>query len=202
MKRRIAFGTVLLGAISVPGMASAQVTGVPSFNAPYRAFGQHEFGGTLSFPGGADFAIEGQYRFGHGEFDVGARGGIFQPGGNADTRVVLGAVARQRVITHTEDLPFDGAVVVGVGAQLVSGGSTVLVPAGLSLGRRLEFEDSEISVVPYGQPTVLLKLNGGTGIDVALGLGADIRLSELFDLRVSFGLGDVEGIAVSAVWIR
>ncbi|MFQ6045992.1 MAG: hypothetical protein ACE5PT_06490 [Gemmatimonadales bacterium] len=193
---------VLAGAMLAPGAGAAQVTGAPSFNAPYRAFGQHEFGGTLSFPGGADFAVEGQYRFGHQQFDIGARGGIFQPGGNADTRVVLGATARQRVITHTEELPLDGAVLVGIGAQLVSGGSTVLVPAGISLGRRLEFEDSDISVVAYGQPTVLLKLDGGSDIDVALGLGADIRLSRLFDLRVSVGLGDLEGIAVSAVWIR
>lgn len=202
MMRRAMRVLVLAGAMLAPGAGAAQVTGAPSFNAPYRAFGQHEFGGTLSFPGGADFAVEGQYRFGHQQFDIGARGGIFQPGGNADTRVVLGATARQRVITHTEELPLDGAVLVGIGAQLVSGGSTVLVPAGISLGRRLEFEDSDISVVAYGQPTVLLKLDGGSDIDVALGLGADIRLSRLFDLRVSVGLGDLEGIAVSAVWIR
>jgi hypothetical protein len=36
----------------------------------------------------------------------------------------------------------------------------------------------------------------------AFGLGADFRLSRLFDARVSVGLGDIEGISVSAVWVH
>lgn len=184
--------------------ALAQTTGVPSFNAPYRSFAMHEFGGTLSFVDGGGTAIEGQYRFGMEKLDVGVRGGFLDPDGPGDTRVLLGAVARQRVITQSVDFPLDGAVVVGIGAQLVSGGSTVFVPVGLSLGRRVDLEDSPISIVPYAQPTLYIISgdNKGTDLKFAFGFGADVRLSRLFDLRVSFGLGDLEGVAVSAIWIR
>jgi hypothetical protein len=36
----------------------------------------------------------------------------------------------------------------------------------------------------------------------ALGLGADFRLSRSFDMRLSAGLGDVEGVSLGAVWVH
>lgn len=196
--------TVIVGLIlaGVARQGSAQATGTPSFNAPYRAFGAHEFGATLSFPEGQgrDFALEGQYRFGARTWDVGFRGGVM----DAPSAVVLAGVeGRNRVITHSEQFPLDGAVVLGVGGQFVSGGSTLVLPAALSLGRRLDVEGSEVSIVPYAQPTLwLTSAPGTTDISFGLGLGADFRLSRLFDARVSIGLGDIQGIAVSAVWLR
>ncbi|UCF41087.1 MAG: hypothetical protein JSW43_01760 [Gemmatimonadota bacterium] len=75
--------SVRLTAIALTLSAStavAQATFTPSYNAPYRAFEAHEFGGTFSFPDGArDYALEAQDRFGHGKFDVGFRGGIARP---------------------------------------------------------------------------------------------------------------------------
>lgn len=195
--------------------APAQVTGVPSFNAPYRAFAQHEFGGTLSFPNGTDFALEGQYRFGYKRFDIGFRGGILEPDNEAlSTRVLLGVTVRQRVITHTEDFPLDGAIVFGLGAQLFDvpdpPGSTVFVPFGLSLGRRLDLEGSQVSIIPYAEPMIALVMANDVfgdfdaDLSFALGIGADFRLSRRFDVRASAGLGDdpFEGFALSAVWIR
>ncbi len=121
--------------------------------------------------------------------------------------MLLGVDVRQRVITHSEDFPLDGAVVFGIGAQLADDpdpapGSTLIVPAGISVGRRLDVEDSQISIIPYVQPTLFLTANGDTDLNFALGLGADVRLSRMFDLRVSGSLGDLEGIALSAVWVR
>jgi hypothetical protein len=188
--------------------AGAQETGMPSYNAPYRAFASHEFGGTLSFPEGEGLALEGQYKFGTRTWDIGIRGGFFDPDGPGDTRILLGASFRNRVITHSPDFPLDGAVILGAGAQLVSDQSVLIIPGGLSLGRRLNVEDSEVSIVPYVQPTVFLTFadRPATGLDTelnfALGLGGDFRLSRHFDARISIGLGDVEGIALSAVWIR
>ena len=190
--------------------ATAQSTGVPSFDAPYRAFAQHEFGGTLSFPSQFDFGIEGQYRFGYRNFDIGFRGGFLQsdaPAGRfADTRITAGVAARQRVITHSERFPLDGAIVFGIGGQFVSNFTTVFIPFGVSLGRRLEIEDSQVSIVPYGQPTVFLTTgsNQDTEVRFSLGLGADFRLSSVFGARASVGVGSdfLEGFAVSAVWIR
>src|SRR3989442_8196462 len=98
--------------------AAAQATGLPSFNAPYRAFRRSEIGLVLSFPNGGGTAFEGAYRVSHGKFDLGFRGGIFTPGSNAHSRLLLGAEARERVVTHTEDFPLDGAVIVRVDGQV------------------------------------------------------------------------------------
>lgn len=197
---------LLCGATSV----TAQSTGVPAFDAPRRAFTRHEFGGTLSLPNQFDFGIEAQYRFGYRNFDIGFRGGFLESGAAlrrfADTRITAGVSARQRVITHSVDFPLDGAIVFGLGGQFVSDFTTLFVPVGLSLGRRLEIENSQVSIVPYGQPTLFLTTgsNQNTELRFSLGLGGDFRLSRVFDLRVSIAVGDdhLEGFAVSAVWIR
>ncbi len=197
MMRRITgliVGFVVAGVVS----AHAQVTLMPSYNAPHRAFEKHEFGGTLSFPGGSRTGIEGQYRLGYKSFDIGARGGVVT--GNNNTSVILGVEGRVRVISHTESFPIDGAVIFGVGTREFDNFN---FPAGLSLGRRIDLEDSNISITPYAQPTMFIVTNtGGDNVLFGLGLGADFRLSSVFDVRASVGIGDVDGFSVSAVWVR
>src|SRR6266511_1818381 len=191
-----------IGAGVVSNVA-AQATGVPSFNAPYRAFRRSEIGLVLSFPNGGGTAFEGAYRWANGKFDIGLRGGIFTPGGGANSVLLVGAEARERVVTHTEDFPLDGALILGIGGQFASGSSAVIVPIGLSLGRRLDPRDSKISIVPYVQPTGFFVAGSGTSDFLfALGLGADFRLSPRFDARISAGLGDLEGVSLSAVWVH
>jgi hypothetical protein len=183
--------------------AAAQATGIPSFNAPYRAFSRSEIGLVLSFPNGGGTAFEGAFRQAHGKFDFGIRGGIFTPGGNAKSRLLIGAEARERVVTHTEDFPLDGALILGVGGQFASGSSVAVIPVGLSLGRRVDPKDSKISIVPYVQPTGFLVAGNGTSDFLfSLGLGADFRLTPRFDARISAGLGDLEGVSLSAVWVH
>jgi len=184
-------------------IAAAQATGMPSYNAPYRAFNRSEFGVVISFPQGGGTAFEGAYRISSGKFDLGFRGGIFDPGGAGDAVLLVGGEARQRVITHTADFPLDGALILGIGGQFVSGSSALIVPIGLSLGRRVDPRDSKISIVPYVQPTgFLVAGNGNSDFLFALGLGADFRLSPRFDARISAGLGDLEGVSLSAVWVH
>lgn len=186
------------------GSAAAQATGTASYNAPYRAFEKYEFGGTLSFNSGDVTGIEGQFRFGYKAFDIGVRGGMLLTDG--DDSGILGVEGRGRVLTHSEQFPVDGAVIVGFG--MATSGPSFNVPVGLSLGRRVDFENSEISIVPYIQPT--LNMVFGDIIDppqfgFGAGFGLDARLSKFFDVRVSAGLGTdwaMEGFAVSAVWIR
>jgi hypothetical protein len=183
--------------------AAAQATGVPGYNAPYRAFRSSEFGAVFSFPEGGGTAFEGAYRMSSGRFDLGFRGGIFTPGGNANSRLLLGAEARQRVVSHTEDFPLDGALILGVGGQFASGSSVLIAPIGLSLGRRIDPRESKISIVPYVQPTgFIVAGSGSSDFLFALGLGADFRLSPRFDARISAGLGDLEGVSLSAVWVH
>ena len=144
MRRYLAL--FLLAAVGVATVAAAQATGTPSFNAPYRAFTRSEIGVVLSFPNGGGTAFEGAYRKSSGRFDVGFKGGIFDPGGAGDASLLIGAEARQRVLTHTLDFPLDGALIVGVGGEFVSGSSVLFVPVGLSLGRRLDPQGSKISI--------------------------------------------------------
>lgn len=202
MRRYQALCLLLIGIGAAASQVAAQATGMPSFNAPYRAFTRSELGLVLSFPNGGGTAFEGAYRISSGKFDIGFRGGIFDPG-PGDAILLVGAEARQRVITHTEDFPLDGALILGIGGRFVSGNSAVFVPIGLSLGRRVSPKDSKISIVPYVQPTGLLVAGNGTSDFLfALGLGADFRLSPRFDARISAGLGDIEGVSLSAVWVH
>lgn len=191
--------------------AGAQVTAQPSYNAPYRGFTRFEFGAALSFPSyDAGTAIEGMYRFATREFDVGFRGGMLFPDGGLDESFLVGVEGRYRAITHSVSFPLDGAIIFGGGLATdypPFGGSAVFFPFGLSLGRRVQVEGSEVSIVPYVQPTIVLLnreigLNRDTDAQFTFGVGGDFRLSRAFDARLSFGFGDLEGISIAAVWLR
>jgi len=196
---RVLYLLIIAASAGFGSNAAAQATGMPSFNAPYRAFRRSEFG----FPNGGGTAFEGAYRWASGKFDIGLRGGLFSPGGNGTSQLLVGAEARERVVTHTEDFPLDGALIFGVGGRFSSGNSVAIVPVGLSLGRRVDPRDSKISIVPYVQPTgYLVAGNGSSDFLFALGLGADFRLTPRFDARISAGLGDLEGVSLSAVWVH
>src|SRR6266699_2221935 len=105
MRREVAVLVAALAGAVPPRGAEAQATGMPSYNAPYRAFQRSELGGVFSFPEGGGTAFEGVYRYASGKFDIGLRGGFFDPGSGFKTVVLAGVEARQRVITHTVDFP-------------------------------------------------------------------------------------------------
>src|SRR3954447_19511964 len=124
--------TLLAGAAST---SSAQETGTPVFKAPYRTFTTHERGASFSDPGeGVSFALEGFYRYGHGPYDLSLRGGFEDLNGSAGTRYLIGANARTTVLTYSESFPLDGAVTLGIGANIGDGTDTYYIPIGLSLG--------------------------------------------------------------------
>jgi hypothetical protein len=49
---------------------------------------------------------------------------------------------------------------------------------------------------------MFVTVDGGSDVLFALGLGADFRLSRSFDVRLSAGLGDIEGVSLGAVWVH
>ena len=196
--------TALALVIATAGRGTAQETGTPVFKAPYRAFTSHEFGGDLSFPSGAvNFGLEGFYSYGHGPFDIGFRGGFEDLEGTGDTRILLGADFRTRVIRATERIPVDGAFTVGIGLNAGDGPDVVFIPFGLSLGRRFLLEGSKISFVPYIHPVLGPAFSSdNSDLEAALGLGVDVRFSSTVDFRVSGGVGDVEGISLGLAIVR
>jgi hypothetical protein len=203
MQRYAVLLLVMVGA-DAARVVSAQATGTTTFNAPYRAFQRSEIGALLSFPDGGGTAIEGAYRYASGRFDIGFKAGFLNPSGAGSTVLLVGAEARERVITHTIDFPLDGAIVVGAGGNFVSGNSALLFPVGLSLGRRIDPQGSTVSIIPYAQPTMFLLAGDNVPHHVrfTLGLGTDFRLSRAFDVRLSAGVGDIEGVSIGAVWVH
>ncbi len=192
------------------GIASAghsQTIGTPVYMAPYRAFSSMELGGMISDPG-KGLALEGAYRYGYRKFDIGIRGGIISVDGpnggdiatDNEVSLLVGADVRFRVIEHTEDFPFDGSFTAGVGGAL-GDISQAYLPIGLSFGRRIELEGG-VSFVPYAHPVLVPTFGDSDDMLVALGLGVDVKVSRALDVRLSGGVGDIEGISIGISWIK
>jgi len=185
--------------------ATGQETGTPVFHAPYRAFASHEFGASASFLENSQTGFEGFYRLGVGPVDVGGRvGGLVRK--NAGDVFLAGVDARVPVLFHESGSPLDGSVLTGVGMTV---GSDVgwWIPLGLTFARRLNLEGSEVSFVPYLQPTGFLTTAGASAVDVGvgLGLGLDVRVTRAFEVRISGGIGTTftpRGVAMTAAWLR
>jgi opacity protein-like surface antigen len=203
MRRSVCGGILVLALLAgSTAAAAAQETGTPIFKAPYRAFENHEFGASLSDPGDfGDVAFEGFYRYGTGQNDFSARAGFLDRAGG--TAFLIGGDFRTQVVNYSESFPLDGALTLGLGGILGEGDDQFLLPVGISLGRRFDVEGSSTTFVPYLHPNIVPVFGGGDD-DVAftLGLGVDIRFSERWALRASGGLGDIEGVGISAAYIR
>ena len=206
MRRSLCGGLLVAAfvALSANGLA-AQETGTPMFKAPYRAFNTHEFGAAFSDPGeGVSFALEGFYSYGRGSNDWGLRAGIADPDGPGDTRFLVGGDFRTRVLSYSESFPLDGALTVGAGLNIGDGDDLIYLPIGVSLGRRFELENSKTTFTPYVHPTLIPVLGAAGGDDVgfALGLGVDMRFSQDWSVRVSGGIGDLEGVGIGLTYVR
>lgn len=198
-RKRLFLALGFLATLAAP--VAAQHTFTPVFKAPYRAFEKGEIGGSFSSAG--DWSLEGFFGFGYKKFDLEARGGFIDNAAGG-TDVVLGISGRGRVFTHTQQFPLDGALTVGVGGLIGDdSGDGLFIPVGLSIGRRFELEGSSVSLVPYLHPFLGPAFTEGDD-DFAggLGLGVDIRVARNVDIRVSGGIGDVEGIAIGVSFGR
>jgi len=198
--RKFALLGVLLSGLAAE--ASAQTVGTPVFMAPYRAFTKSELSGTFSDPG-AGWALEGAFRYAQERFDIGFRAGILNFSSDTEddqVQFLAGVDVRLRLIEHTEDFPLDGALTVGIGGSF-GDFSQGFIPVGLSLGRRVELEGG-FSFVPSLQPVVGFTFGDDSDAIFAVGLGVDFKLSKTFDLRVTGGLGDIDGIGIGFAWIR
>ncbi|HEY9381924.1 MAG TPA: hypothetical protein VIP80_00290 [Gemmatimonadales bacterium] len=199
MPRNLFVAAVLCG---LAGPIAAQSTGTPVFHAPYRVFDRYEIGANVSDAG--NVAIEGFYGWSPSQarWDLALRGGVLDRH-CCKTALLVGLDARFRVIDQNEDFPLDGAIISGVGAQLVSGGSRLFIPIGISLGRRVNFSNSTASIVPYAEPVLVPTFGSGDSeVLVALGLGADLRFNRRFELRAAIGVGDIENFSIGFAFAR
>lgn len=192
-----AVAAVLALSVALPAReVAAQSTGTPVFHAPYRPFESNEYGVVMSDQG--NISVEGFWGFSHtgARWDFKIRGGV-QDNEAGDAALLLGVDARYRIIDQTEDFPLDGALITGIGASLVNDFSRLFIPIGLSLGRRVNFEGSNMSLVPYLEPVIVPVIgDGDSDVAVALGLGGDLRINRRFELRVGIGLGDIENFSI------
>jgi opacity protein-like surface antigen len=206
MRRSLCGGLLVavVVALSAHDLA-AQETGTPMFKAPYRAFTSHEFGAAFSDPGqGVSFALEGFYGYGRGSNDFGIRAGIADPEGPGDMRILLGGDFRARVLSYSESFPLDGALTVGAGLNIGDGDDLIYLPVGITVGRRFELENSKTTFTPYAHPTLVPVLGaaGGSDVGFALGLGVDMRFSRNLAVRVSGGVGDLEGVGIGLTYVQ
>jgi opacity protein-like surface antigen len=206
MRRSLCGGLLVavVVALSANDLA-AQETGTPMFKAPYRAFTSHEFGAAFSDPGqGVSFALEGFYSYGRGSNDFGIRAGIADPEGPGDMRILLGGDFRARVLSYSESFPLDGALTVGAGLNIGDGDDLIYLPVGITVGRRFELENSKTTFTPYAHPTLVPVLGaaGGSDVGFALGLGVDMRFSRNLAVRVSGGVGDLEGVGIGLTYVQ
>ena len=204
MRRNLCCGIAALALLAVPTVSAfAQETGTPIFKAPYRSFERHEFGASFSDPGeGAGIALEGFYRFGKNANDFSVRAG-FADSDADDNTFLIGGDFRTQVVRYSESFPLDGALTLGFGGIFGTDQEDVfLLPVGISLGRRFDIEGSTTTFVPYFHPNLVPVFGGGDDLQFTLGLGVDVNLGEQWAIRASGGLGDIEGIGISAAYQR
>ena len=197
--RKLIVGITAAAALALAAPLAAQETGTPVFKSPYRTFNTSEIGASFSDGEGYEWALEGFYGYGRGPWDVGLRAGYLDA---AEGVLLLGANARTRVVNSSESFPLDGALTLGVGAA-INGGTTLLLPVGISLGRRVLLEGSETSFVPYVHPVLAPVLGEGDDeIQFTLGIGVDIKFTRNLDIRVAGALGDRDGVSIVFAIIR
>jgi hypothetical protein len=202
--RRKLFGGVVAAVLAVGFAAplAAQETGTPMFKAPYRGFDNYQFGFDLSFPEGTDFALEGLYQFASGPHDFGVRGGILKCGDGC-TQFQVGGNFRTRVLRATQQFPLDGSITVGFGGRFGEGQEAFIVPVGVTVGRELRIQNSTVSFTPYIHPVIAPVFGeGDSDVNFAVGLGADIAVNRFLAIKVSGGIGDIEGIGIGLAFKR
>ncbi len=191
--------TMLFMSVLIAEGLSAQATGTPTFFAPTRGFGDTEVGVSFSGArGSGGVGVEGRYGFSLNNSDISMRAGWVDPGDAGSGSFVAGVEARIPVIGHDRRFPLDGAFILGVGHSFSDAGGVTFVPVGLSLGRRIVLDGNDLQITPYVQPTVIFQDDSVFGA----GLGLDLHIRGVPDIRLNWTVGDLNGFAGSLFWAR
>jgi hypothetical protein len=177
MRKRMiaALGTALLSAAPAAG---AQVF-TPTFQAPVP--GQDL--GVYLFDSSSDVGVEGIYRLGFGQGDLGLRVGFADTDG--DGVILLGADYRNPLrVASVQPL----ALAFTAGAQAALGDADGFgVQGGLSIG----YTFSEVRMTPYIHPRLTLtSIGDDSELDVNADLGFDLDVARNLRLRLGVNVGD------------
>jgi hypothetical protein len=195
-RRMFDMAALTLLILTGPGAVAAQSTALPTFHAPARAFAVSETGFTLSRPGGDVTGLELRLGTALDEADLQLRGGYIDVSGDGGDWAI-GLEGRVPVLGRASS-PLDGALILGIGRIFADGGGQTVVPLGLSLGRRLVLDRNNFVITPYAQPTVIF-------VDdeiFTVGLGLDVKIGSVPEVRMNWAQGDMDGFSVSLFWGR
>ena len=174
-----------VAALSVAAGARAQAWDVPAFLPPQPG---EDIGIYLTTQG--DFGIEGIWRQ-QGNLNLGLRIGYVDF--DNDGAIIVGAETWGGLVRAGAEFPLDVTWTAGVGAGF-NGGTLFEIPVGLSIGRT--FMLSTVPVQVYGHPRLAVAVfsrNDDTETDLEglFDLGADIRLSDDWKLRLGVTFGGI-----------
>ena len=214
------FRSALLAALALAGAAGtarAQVAGLPVVNSGViSGFGLALDGGLPNDDAGGGYAVGATAALGLGPIGFTARLSRYKPdeaeelwsGGATANLKVFGGPLIPLAVTLQAGAGYSNPELscIPVGACDVNEWRFP-VGLGVSLGRRVRLEGSETSFVPYLHPVVVPVLGDDVGDDdvqIALGLGVDIKFSRSFDVRVAGAIGDdlYEGVSIGLAFIR
>ncbi|MFQ5890402.1 MAG: hypothetical protein ACE5JR_10170 [Gemmatimonadota bacterium] len=199
---RCGAGWLVASALLVGASAlRAQTFDTPSFNTPY---GEDGLGLYLLFQNDAD-DVAGilTWRQSGDVVDLGLRGGLVDAFG--EVGLFGGVDLKNELVAADESFPLDVAWVTGFGIGFVPDAGPrdrdfgiVRIPGGVSLGRELKVENSEVMLTPYLYPRLALDILFADFDDEDLhfdvDLGMDAQFAERFKLRMGVTVGENEAI--------
>jgi len=148
-------------------------------------------GGYLIAPAFGDLGAMLTWR---GTPTLGFRGGLAESEFDGDIAFFGGVDYQRDLVTHSSTFPLDVDWLVGAGLSI--GEFTVIsLPAGITLGRRLDAEGG-VSFTPYLTPRLVFDIltgddpNDGTELEFVADLGLDVQFQPSWLVRFGFTLGD------------
>jgi len=180
----------------------AQETRTPVFSSPDRAFPRSELAAASPAPRTATWLSRASSRSATAPRTTASASasstGVRTPAWSPEVSCATASFATRTASPSTGRSRWASAGVLSEGD-----GDELLIPAGVSIGRRIPVEGSNVSFTPYAQPLLVTRVvSGELELDVAVGLGVDVRIGHSFDVRVAGGLGEIEGISFSVAWLN
>jgi hypothetical protein len=201
IRRFLGLSALVLAAVAPLG---AQAYAYPALQ-PSR-IAEREYNFALADAGNAGTSIVFQWREGMGnpklQFTMDA--GFAQPGGNANSRLIIGGGLAYQIASATEEMPFDIVLAGGLGFTTGDNITTTRIPFGAVVGHRFPLEGG-FAISPFVHPRLSwnrASFNGNSVTDTQLDVdvGANFEFKPQMAVRLAVALGDDDAVAISLAW--